>query len=362
MSVAAPSKILIVRLGALGDILHALPAQQHLARHLPATEIHWICEPAYAPLLGAVPGITRIWTADTKGWRQQPLRGRQLFSIVRALRKHRFDTVFDFQGLFKSALLARLSGAKRRIGFHPERFKESGIQWLYSETSPGEADLSRHVIEVNLDLVGRIAPPAAAEARVPLNLPPADVEYVGRRLNSAQAPRPVLINPGAGWVTKLWPAENYARLGMEIEKRTGFPVVYTYGPGEEGLLERVRATWGPRPARAFPTSILQLAALCRQSRLMIAGDSGPLHLAVAMGTPTVAILGPTNPRRNGPFNPHDLVVKRDLPCSDSYKRVCDRFICMDIPVQRVLEAVLSRLERAGEPLETAARPAARQPA
>ncbi len=348
MATSAIHKILIVRLGALGDILHALPAQQALGRSFPEAEIHWLCEPQYAPLLGAVPGISRVWTADTKRWRSQPWRAGQGFALIRALRRVGFDVVFDFQGLVKSALLAGFSGAPRRIGFDPERFKEKGIQLFYTDTSPGEANLDRHVIDTNLDLVLKLAPVGAVDARVRLRIPLPDQRRVEEELARLDVDRPVLINPGAGWVTKIWPAENFARLGLEIEHRTGNPVVYTYGPGEESLIERIRKA-NPGRARAFPTSILQLAALCRLSRLMVAGDSGPLHLAVAMGTATVAVLGPTSAARNGPRNSEDLVVKRDLPCSNSYKRTCDQFICMDIPVETVLKSVLTRLQRLDGP-------------
>ena len=158
---------------------------------------------------------------------------------------------------------------------------------------------------------------------------------------------PVLRNPGAGWVTKRWPAREYGWLARTIVERLGFPVAVTYGPGEEGLVEELRQEAGINLV-AFPTTITQLAALCRVSILMVAGDSGPLHLAVSTGTPVVAILGPTATARNGPYSKADIVVKRDLPCSNSYKRVCNQFICMDIPGETVFQAVQRRLELAGQ--------------
>ncbi len=352
MATTPINKILIVRLGALGDILHAVPAQQALVRQLPRAEIHWLCEPPYAPLLKAVPGVHRVWTADTKQWRSRPWRASQGVTLLRALRRVGFDVVFDFQGLVKSALLAGFSGAPRRVGFNPERFKEKGIQFFYTEAAPGEANLDRHVIDANLDLVGRLVPAGSADPKIPLRIPAQDERRVQEELGRIGVSRPVLINPGAGWATKIWPAENYARLGVEIERQTGHPVVYTYGPDEEGLIERIRASNPPGLARAFPTSILQLAALCRHSKLMVAGDSGPLHLAVAMGTATVAILGPTSASRNGPKNPEDLVVKRHLPCSNSYRRTCNQFVCMDIPVETVLETVLERMRRLDKSVAT----------
>ncbi len=341
------SKILLVRMGALGDVLHALPAQQLLAREMPGARIHWLSEAAYVPLLHCVSGIEQIWTADTKRWRQGPLHWEGFPRLVRGLRRQRFDLAVDFHGLFKSALLTWLSGARRLLGFRPERFKEKGCDWFYSKKVDGEADLNRHVIETNLRLISELVPDAKASARIELDIPSEDQAYVHRQLSilGLGNEAPVLINPGAGWPTKMWPAAHFGELSLEIENRLGHPVVFCFGPGEGYLIERIRKVRGSRPTFAFPSTIVQLAELCKRGRLMIGGDSGPIHLAVAVGTPVVAILGPTAPRRNGPAGPRDLVVKRDLPCSDSYKRRCDEWICMDIAVERVLSAVEARLER-----------------
>ncbi len=337
-------KILIVRMGALGDILHALPAQQQLARNLPEHSIHWLAEFAYVPLLRCVPGISRIWKVDTQSWRRNPFQLGQAVGLVRSLRNQHFDLVLDFQGLLKSALVSRLSGAPRILGYAPERFKKSGIRRFYTASIDGEADLNRHVIEGNLELVRQVVPTPEAQPVIPFSLPDSDCHYVRNCLRKRNLLNPILINPGAGWVTKIWPARQYARLAEAIERKLGIPVVLTYGPGEESLVEQIQREVAPGQLAAFPTTIVQLAALCQQARLMVGGDSGPLHLAVATGTPTVAILGPTSPTRNGPFNPADEVVKRTLPCSDSYKRVCKEFICMDIPMERVFQAVVRRLE------------------
>ena len=155
---------------------------------------------------------------------------------------------------------------------------------------------------------------------------------------------PILINPGAGWVTKRWPMKSYAQLFIKIREELDLPVIFTYGPGEELLIEQIRSEADSYPLATFPTNILQLSALCRCSRLLVGGDTGPLHLAVSLETPTVAILGPTAAWRNGPFNPQDEIIKRDLPCSESYKRTCDQFICMDISVQQVFDAIVRRLD------------------
>ena len=335
-------EILAVRMGALGDILHSLPAALQLRHTLRKVRLHWLAESAYVPFLSAVRGVDRVWSVNTRVWRRHPHRTVELVNLLRQLRKQRFTLALDFQGLLKSALLSRLSGARRVLGYRPERFKEKGIGWFYHESHPGESDLSRHVIEKNLELASRVTPLASVDGRLSLEIPDRDRNHVDHHLEKLDRD-PILIHPGAGWVTKIWPPSHYAGLATWLERERLCPV-FVYGPGEEPILKEVASHLAPQPLTTFPTTILQLAYLCQRSRLLVGGDSGPLHLAVALGTPTVAILGPTCPTRNGPFSPHDRVVKRDLPCSNSYRRTCDRFICMDIPVEQVVSAVGQRLE------------------
>ncbi len=338
-------KVLIVRLGALGDVLHALPAQQLLHTRLPGARIDWLAEPPYIPLLRCAPGIRRAWPVNLRRWKSDSSEAPDLVRLIKLLRRERFDMVVDFQGLLKSAVLARIAGPGRVVGFRAERFKETGTGWLYTHREKGESDLSQHVIDGNLRLIKRFVGGNNATPLVPFKIPREDQAYVRRRLSDFEIHNPVLLNPGAGWVTKRWPASEYGWLARMIVERLGLPVTVTYGPGEEGLVEELRQAAGINLV-AFPTTITQLAALCRASRLMVAGDSGPLHLAVSTGTPVVAILGPTATARNGPYSETDIVVKRDLPCSNSYKRVCSQFICMDIPGETVFQAVQRRLELA----------------
>ena len=343
---SALRKILIVRLGALGDITHAIPAQQALASQYPEAEIHWLTKPAYRDLLNCVEGLARVWVFDDSDLTSRPTRFlSDWWSLTKQLRAEEFDYVFDFQGLLISALLARSVGTHHSFGFRPERFKETGCNWLYDVAIEGESDLSRHVVETNSRLVSQALGLRPTDAQISLQLSQRDQTYITEQLATRDMDRPILINPGAGWYTKIWAPARYGELALLIEEELGIPVLFTYGPGEERLLEAIRQACPTLPVRTFASTIPQLAALCRQSRLMIAGDCGPLHLAVALGTPTVAILGPTNPTRNGPFNSQDVVVKRDLPCSDSYRRTCSEFICMNIPVAQVFEAVVYRLDR-----------------
>jgi heptosyltransferase-1 len=338
-------KILLVRLGSLGDLMHALPAQQYLHRRFPDSEIHWLTDQYYASLLKCVPGLDRIWVTDLRSLSAGIRSLNSLVLLVRDLRKQKFDLSFDFQGLLKSAVLARLSGARRLRGFTPERFKEKGSEFFYDEQIGGEGDLKRHVIDGNLELVGKLAGQREASPEIKFQIPRPDENHIKEELKRREIRNPILINPGAGWVTKRWPAQKYGRLaGMLIEKLR-VPVVVTYGPGEESLVDSMRTACPQGELIAFPTTIVQLIALCLRSRLMIAGDCGPLHLAVASSTPTVAIMGPTSPSRNGPYSPQDEVVKRSSPCSNSYRRKRTKLICMDIKVESVFDAVLHRLAK-----------------
>ncbi len=340
-----PQKLLIVKLGSLGDILHTIPAQQLLAQHFSQAQIHWLTEPPYHTFLDRIPGITQVWLADTKRWRRKLFSLGESTQLVRSLRQQHFDIALDFQGLVKSALLAKLSGAKRVIGFVAPQSREPASRYFYSETVVGDDGSRPHVVEINLQLARSLGcSQDEASPLIPLDIPSEAFDYVDDQLSKHNIAKPILVNPGAGWVTKLWPLRNYAQLLLRIHQTLGHGIVLTYGPGEENLVQRIQTVTAPQPIAAFPTTFLQLAALCRRSRLLIAGDTGPLHMAVALGTPTVAILGPTSPWRNGPFNSKDPIVKRYLFCSNSYKRTCNEFICMNIPVQEVFEAVMRRLE------------------
>jgi len=337
-------KLLIVKLGSLGDIIHTIPAQQRLAQHFPQAQIHWLTEPPYDTLLDHIPGISRVWLADTKKWRRKLSSLPDSIQLIRALRQQHFEAALDFQGLVKSALLAKLSGAKRVIGFVAHQSREPASGYFYSETVVGDDGSRPHVVEINLHLARSLGcSKNGASPLIPLEIPSEAFDYVDDQLGKNNIDKPILVNPGAGWVTKLWPLRNYAQLLLRIHQELGHRIVLTYGPGEEDLVHEIQAVTAPHPIAAFPTTFLQLAALCRRSRLLIAGDTGPLHLAVALGTPTVAIMGPTSPWRNGPFNEKDPIVKRYLFCSNSYKRTCNQFICMNIPVQEVFDAVTRRL-------------------
>jgi len=338
-----PSKILIVRFGSLGDIAHGLPAQQELHRKWPEAEIHWLAEKPYKPLLEITPFISRVWTAEMKKWRKKLQGISQFKTLLQQLRAEKFDLVYDFQGLLKSAVTSRLSGGRRIIGFDKSLLREKPARFFYTESRKLEPG-NRHQVDYALDLASPPRFKGNASAVINFQYPADCLEYIKQSLSALEINSPpILLNPGAAWVTKRWDPERFVELADKLEK-DGYPVVYTTGPGEEELLEAVRQL-SSNPVKTFPTTIVQLSALCARAALMVAGDTGPLHLAVASGTPSVAILGPAHSWRTGPFNPRDEVVTHEKSCPRPYSRTCPDHFCMDIPVERVYKAVRRRIAK-----------------
>ncbi len=339
-----PSRVLVVRLGSLGDIVHTLPAVGLLASHTPDVAVHWLTERSWEPLLRCVPWVTKVWVADTHAWR----RGRHLPGAIRlisSLREQEFGLAVDFQGLVKSAVLARLADPRIVRGFSRHRCREPWASVLYHEQIETDGG-KRHMVEQHADLLD---PPRCTERlspRISFREPETAVTWVERELDLREMAAPVLLNLGGGWSTKRWAPERFGDLARRLIERLDLPVLLISGPGEAALVEAARAEAG----RAVPwlcPDLPQLVALCRRSRLMVAGDTGPLHLAVACGTPTVALLGPALPWRTGPFNPRDEVVLHSPPCPHPYARRCTNHFCMDLSVDSVMSAVVRRLGLSG---------------
>jgi heptosyltransferase-1 len=300
----------------MGDILHALPAVTALRLAHPSWVIDWVVEPRWRALLTADGGsegernpaqplIDRLHFAATKEWRKAPLSGKTLGALVSlraALKGGEYDAVIDLQGSIRSAVIARMAGCRRLIGEAEPR--ERAARWLFTERI-----LTRgaHVIEQDLELASAIAGDALTPVAPMLPIDAAAEAWVNEIL-FAKANQPViLINPGAGWGAKRWPVERYADVAQQLIDR-GCRVLVNTGPGEEPLSEIiVQATGGA--ATALSCTVAQLIALTRGIDLLIAGDTGPLHLACALGRPVVGIYGPTDPSRNGPFGTKFTVLR-----------------------------------------------------
>ncbi len=339
-------KILIVRLSSLGDILHALPAFAGLRVSFPNAQIDWLAGPNARSLLTTVPGIDAIHVLDTNGIRSAPTdwsAWRQLWNVLRKLRVQHYDYLFDFQGLLKTAFVGFLSGAAVRLGFSRDLVREPPAHWFYHRTL-SKPPRQLHVLELNQRLTEMIG--ARSVASTPnLVASKEDVHYVDSLLEKQQLREFVVINPGGGWQVKRWSPERYGSLAAKIETELDIRVVVTTGPGEEELFEKIAAHSGQTSFRHLQISFLQLIHLLRKAHLFIGGDTGPFHLACALGTAVVGIFGPTSPVRNGPWRNGEEIVTHKLLCSYCHKRTCPTDIeCMDIAVDEVFDAVVRRLK------------------
>jgi heptosyltransferase-1 len=291
-------RLLIVRLSAMGDIVHALPLAQN-ARAAGA-QVAWAVERPFAGLLSGNPSCDRVFTADTKAWRRRPFSGatrREIASLSRELRAFGADRTIDVQGLWKSAVVARLAGAPI-IGFaRAERREPSSALLCDLAVAPGPD--SRHVVDRNLDLLSAAGIPVSSRAPDARYL--VSAEAVASDPFLASLPRPFAVfHPGAGRAEKTWGEERLARLASALASRFRLQPVVSWGPGDE---ERSRRLVSLLPDFRRPPllDLPGLARLLSQAALFVGGDTGPLHLADALGIPTLAFYGPTDAERNGPY-------------------------------------------------------------
>jgi heptosyltransferase-1 len=310
-------KLLIVRLSAMGDVIHTLPAVQALRNAFPHSVIGWLIEERWSELLCA-PGYSRrgprstlrplvdeVHAVNLKTWRKSLL---SLSTLQRAatvwndVRDAGYDAVVDLQGAMRSAVLARLSGARVVYGAAEPRESPASLWYTRKVVAQG-----RHVIEQNFSvaeaLVGHPVKPS------PIELPhdPQAEASISQRLAQHGVSDFAILNPGAGWGAKRWPAERYGEVARRLADQ-GLRSILNYGPGEKELVRQAESASGGT-ARAMSCSVTELIALTRRARLFIGGDTGPLHLAAALQVPVVAVFGPTDPARNGPYGTRSVVLR-----------------------------------------------------
>jgi heptosyltransferase-1 len=329
-------RLLIVRLGAMGDILHALPAVTALRLAHPDWEIGWVVEPRWQALLkagnrgqgsdpekgvrkdrdAAMPVVDRLHFAPSREWKRHPLSSdtrNAIGALRRELRTGGYNAVLDLQGAIRSAVIARMSGCPRRIGeAHP---REWPAQWLFTERVVTNG---AHVIEQDMELASAVAGDALS---VVSPLIPVDAEaekWAAAWLSTtfSGAAKPIaLITPGAGWGAKRWPPERYAAVAEGLAER-GMQVVVNAGPGEESIAAAIASG----RTVVLTATLPQLIAFTRRIALCIGGDTGPLHLASALGRPVVGIYGPTDPSRNGPYGTRARVLRSPESRRDHSRR------------------------------------------
>jgi lipopolysaccharide heptosyltransferase I len=335
--------ILMVRLGALGDVVHTIPAAAAIRAALPDARIDWLVERKHRTMVDMVTVVDEVIPIEARtigGW----------IDAMRRVRQTAYDIALDFQGLMKSAVFARASGAPRVAGFSIWHLREKSARPFYSETShvaDEDGGGATHVIRKNLHLLEVMGIETSAIAFPLASVDSKALDEVRRAIGDAGL---ALINPGAAWPNKRWPPERFGEVAAFLRDVRGLSSIVLWGPGEQALAQGVADASSGSARVAPPTEIPDLVALSRAARLIVSGDTGPLHIAAAVGTPAVGLYGPTNPHRNGPWHERDVLVSRFETCSCHYQRRCriPDWCLAGLTVAEVTAAIQQRLtERDG---------------
>lgn len=348
--------ILIVKTSAIGDVVHTLPALWALRRHYPDAHITWLVEEAAAELLTGHPALNRVLVVERKTWLADLRAGhllralRAFVQFIRLLRDRHYDLVIDFQGLIKSAVWVFLAKGIRKVGFGRGMEHAEHSYLVLNERVPA-IDMNQHAIERSLLLLKGIGVP---EAGIQYELPSSaadesEAACLLRALGIGEQDRLVAINPMARWPTKLWESTSFAALADRLE-RDGIRVLFTGGPQDRLSIDDIcRLMTGQVRRLDGKTSLKILAAIYRRTQVLITTDSGPMHLAAAVGTSVVALFGPTAPWRTGPYGQDHIVLRAGIHCSPCFKKECltteyEKHACMKrISVDEVARAVLEKL-------------------
>ena len=307
------SRFLVVRLGSLGDIVHTFPAVAGLRESFPSAEIIWLTHPRWKALVESSELASEIWETETRSY-------ASVREILARIREKPFTAAIDYQGLWKSATLPFLGRVPRRIGFSSHAIREFGVPLLYTDRV---RSTQTHIADQNGELSLR-AGARAGVGSVTLSVPSLQEAFVVQCLRGFSIDRYVVLSPAGGWGSKCWPPERYGALCQQIHANLGLRCVLNQGPGDEACIAAVKSASGEAEPIAYNGSLGQLMALLRNAMCIVGGDTGPLHLAVALGTPAVALFGPTDPARNGPYRAAGAlgkdVVLRSLHARTTYKR------------------------------------------
>jgi heptosyltransferase I len=323
-------RILVIKLSSLGDLFHALPAVHNLKIALNA-HIDWVTQEEYVDLVKCFTPVDRVIPFHRKAF------FARLLPFMRELRSFEYDYVIDLQGLLKSAVVARLARGKGRIG---PSFSREGSRLFYDAVA-AKRDKNRHAVDENLDIV-RFLKHDVIKPEFPAKFPVK--KLVEKR------PR-IAILPASRWQSKTWPAVRFARVAEQLCDEKGASVFLLGGPADVDVCEKInRALGGKAVNLAGKTGLPEMGGILKEMDLLISNDSGPVHMAAAVGTPTLVVFGPTDPSRTGPYGDQHCVVRTDLPCQPCFSRVCryDSIRCMEgLTVEAVCRSALDMLEGGG---------------
>ena len=338
-------KILIVKLSSLGDVIQTLPVLTPLRKRFPEARISWLVEEEIAELIKDHPLIDQIiifrknrWSGELRNLRKWPQIFREGYEFLENLRSWRYDLIIDFQGLLKSGILVGVSRGKRKLGFAPVR--EKAHIFLTEKISFPKTPL--HAVERYFFLIASLGCSGMnPEIFIPVRQEHRDRVQKFFQANDITLNRPlILLHPGTRWETKLWEEEKWMALGEGLQKKYGVAVIFTGSKNEFSLIERIAGQMcSPGINTAGMWSLKELAFLQKQADVVIIPDSGPMHLASAMGTPVIALFGPTDPKLTGPYGEGHQVIVKTKGCQPCFKRQCSSNECMKgITTEEVLES------------------------
>ncbi len=341
------SSILIIKLSAIGDVVQSLPLLSVLRENFPSARIDWLVEEEASEIIKGHPAVNRVFISHRKSWQKKILKGteyssviQELFQFIKDIRSYKYDLVMDLQGLFKSGILTGLSRGKRKVGLAGAR--EGG--WLFLNERPVVVDYQRHAIDLYLKFAEYLGCHFTSwNGNIPVSQNNKEsIDQVLGKNGNKKKPL-VIINPMAKWKTKLWEAERFALLADRLQNDLSCEVIFTGSGHDRATIEGISSMMKKEPHNlAGRTSLKDLAYLFTRSTVLVTTDTGPMHIAAAVGCPVVALFGPTAPWRTGPYGRGHRVVRAEMDCSPCFKKKCDHMTCMkEIMVEEVFEAAKS---------------------
>ena len=335
----APRSIVIVKLSAIGDVIHGIPTAVALKQSFPDSTISWVVEGRSADILAGHNAVDHLFRLP-RGWLKS---FKQILHLRQQLRRFQADAVIDLQGLLKSSVVTFLAGSRLRIG-HAKPESREGAWITYTDPIVSR---SEHVVERNLDL---LRPLGIKKNSFGFDMPtwPVSQRRIEKWFSQLQfQAQPMIINPGAGWISKQWPPDRFATFAKAMwQKHRVESLVVWGGSSEEKIAKEIVRNAGRGTTLAPATTLQDLGELCRKARLFISGDTGPLHLAAAVGTPCVGLFGPVPAARNGPYGNKHIIIEPPPAVRPHWKnRKTDTESMAAITVEQVLAAVESGLRR-----------------
>jgi len=338
-----PQRILIVRLSAIGDSILSVPVLNSLRRNFPSAKIGWVIERPSSQLIQGHTALDEMFVISKRTLKSP----RELWSLVQRLRQWKPDVTIDLQGLTKSALIAWLSGAKSRIGFHLSPFDGRELSTLLNNRLFRSE--SKHIVDRGLELLGLLG---ISDSQVEFDLPEtdSDADFAARVLvGKSMTERFAMINVGAGWPSKIWPSSRYASIAQHLGRHWGVPSLVVWsGDQERAAAEVVVEESGGHATLAPATSLCQLRSLIRRACLFVGSDTGPMHLSVAVGTPTIGMIGPMPLERVVPYGAANIGIQRDSLASfnsSDRKKDCRPMLSITVDdVQQACDTVMNGIQ------------------